>query len=750
MEEKPAENRGEAGAVPDWPRRVLLGAVTALIVARTLVPGDDPGRLQRGTGVAGLGLVFLWFLAATGWGIWRAWSREGAWRGSLIEVGLLVFVGISFYSANEPNRYGYPGWMISWEWVGVFTAFCLVRQLFRGEQENNGLLAALLATGVSLAAVGLLQSIASPPLAEKKLDPTVARILGVEDEAPAETPALRGPFARATTLAGFLLLLLPALGIAAAIHFRAVGPARRFGPIGLTLLGLAAVAVALVTIAHGNFSREPFRAILDSRLDAWATTSTIIREHPWWGVGPGNFSREYPAFLTSAAQQKITEPPSFPLEIAANYGLLGLAALLATIALFFGRTIPAMASGRRRKNAERRTPNAERQDQSAVASRSPRTAWEFYLGGMAGLTLGFMLRFDPTGGGSALAAEAVAALIRFVIWFGVFALCERLPWTNRARLAAASMGVAALLVFLLFNPGFGFPSLAVPLWAMAALALNATPSPTWRPRHWIGMVLPAPLLGVLCLLFLVAVFYPAASAAARVADAQRFYPTWREQVEPRWRKKLEEKSSPEEKLAAVRAADRNLKKFILDPLEHARELERGNAYHCTELAFWYAKEWQLQARLKEFENNKVQYLVRKRQGEVGQQAIGAAAGGYEAGTEAKGARELDPKGPEVWWALYAIRVRFAEESDKARVQAEQYRMAASNLLQLVERDPTDPRLRLLLAETLAKTRQKDDDAEATKQLHEALRLDAEAGDGPRGLSEVQRANLNMLLGNPGG
>ena len=137
---------------------------------------------------------------------------------------------------------------------------------------------------------------------------------------------------------------------------------------------------------------------------------------------------------------------------------------------------------------------------------------------MAGLTLGFMLRFDPAGGGHALAVEAVAALIRFVIWFGVFALLERVPWTNRARVAATSMGVAALLVYLLFNPGFGNPSLAVPLWVMAALALNATPSPVWPPRHWIGMILPAPLLGVLCLLFLAVVFYPVASAASSVNE----------------------------------------------------------------------------------------------------------------------------------------------------------------------------------------------------------------------------------------
>lgn len=771
---------------PELLRRVLLGFVTALLVARPLIPGEDPGRTQLGTGIAGLGLVGLWLVAAVGWAVWRAWSRAGAWRGSLVEVGLLALVGISFYSADQPGRYWFPGALISWEWVGVLAAFCLVRQLFRNENENDRLLVALLATGVALAVTGIIRGELDPHATEQ-LNGTVWQIFGTE--------TISEPALQSSASPGLLALLTPPLFLVAVVGLSTQIKRSRIDSLALCIgivilspllfkgLGIAAVAAAFplmgiavwlgdpasrnrtdyaiwiaiataaIALLFGLIYEQQFRQALNARLDAWAITSAIIREYPLLGVGPGNFGRVFPAFLTSAAQQKIAEPPGFLLEIAANYGLLGLAVLVTTIALFFWRVGPAlktktMASGARQPPE----PSANDSDisQGADAPRSPQTVrWEFYLGGMAGLTLAFMLRFDPAGGWRTLAVEGVLALIRFVVWFGAFALLAGVPWTNRARVAATSMGVAALLVYLLFNPGIGFPSLAVPVWAMAALALNATPSPILQPRHWIGLILPAPLLSVLCLLFLAMVFYPAASAASDVAEARKYYALWRDQVEPRWRQKMEAKGSAEEKLVEARRDDRILKQFILAPLERAREQERSNAALCTEMAYWYAKEWQLYAPLKEFENNNVQKDIRLRQRKAGEQAVAAAAGGYRPGSGAYGAQELDPKGPASWWVLYRIRTILAKESDKAQTQSEQYHYAAENLRQMVNLDPTEPRLRLLWAEALLKSRIKDDDAEAKKQLEEALRLDAEAGDGPRRLSEDERVKIATLLGTRG-
>ena len=246
------------------------------------------------------------------------------------------FSSASAFSVRTNRGYWYPGWLISWEWVGVFAAFCLVRQLFRNEAENDGLLAVLLATGVSLAATGLIQ-FAVPPVSPVPVDPTVAQIFDLENEATPQAFGLHGPYSTSAMFAGFLLLLVPGIWTAAVVCYRAAGNSWRSWQARLTTLGLFFLAAMLLLIGYELFSHESFSPILNSRLDAWATTSTLIREHPFLGVGPGNFSRVYPTFLTSAAQGKIAEPPSFLLESAANYGMIGLAAIVTTIALLFWR-----------------------------------------------------------------------------------------------------------------------------------------------------------------------------------------------------------------------------------------------------------------------------------------------------------------------------------------------------------------------------------------------------------------------------
>src|SRR5437870_6782812 len=66
-------------------RRLLLGLITALVVARPFVLGEDPGLLDPLSGTTGLALSVLWLTAGLGWAVWWAWSRREPWQGSLIE-----------------------------------------------------------------------------------------------------------------------------------------------------------------------------------------------------------------------------------------------------------------------------------------------------------------------------------------------------------------------------------------------------------------------------------------------------------------------------------------------------------------------------------------------------------------------------------------------------------------------------------------------------------------------------------------
>jgi len=91
---------------PEVFRRILLGATIALLTARMLAPGEDPGLLQVVSGSANLVFPLLWLLAAVGLTVWRVWSRRGDWRGGVVEMALLVAVGLAFVSAETNIRLG--------------------------------------------------------------------------------------------------------------------------------------------------------------------------------------------------------------------------------------------------------------------------------------------------------------------------------------------------------------------------------------------------------------------------------------------------------------------------------------------------------------------------------------------------------------------------------------------------------------------------------------------------------------------
>src|SRR5205823_5778207 len=110
-------------------RRLLLGLITALVVARPFVLGEDPGLLDPLSGTTGLALSVLWLTAGLGWAVWWAWSRREPWQGSLIEIALAGVVTLAFLSTAAAASYKHPAWLISWEWLILLVVFLLVRQL---------------------------------------------------------------------------------------------------------------------------------------------------------------------------------------------------------------------------------------------------------------------------------------------------------------------------------------------------------------------------------------------------------------------------------------------------------------------------------------------------------------------------------------------------------------------------------------------------------------------------------------------
>jgi hypothetical protein len=798
---------------PEILRSCTLVLVTALVVARPMLLGEDPGLLLQDSEPSGMVVTLLWLVAALGWAGWRAWSRETRWYGGLVEAALLVFVILTFYRAGATAAYKHPALLIAWEWAALLVAFFLVRQLVRTPREQQGLLAALLATGVSLSAYGVHQYFVTLPrtraqyLAEPtpRDRPEFIASLGLTPGVPlpaaypwaalamstqkepllplqkrlaqsgifldADDPLLENwarrlamdhvfsRYAHPNSFAGFLVLLLPAAagctyagwrsgrpgwqtalaggggallglalwlthsrgaflgllvgaGICAALYgrqlLRSHPRALTAGLVGLTVLVLMGYLMLRSETGAAALGKEPGTA--RARLDYWAATWKMIREHTWSGVGPGQFGRLYPRYMTPTASEQVSDPHNFILETWATTGLLGLAALLTALGAFFVR--------------------AQRVERGPRTEPEPRVllGWEFYVGGMAGLLLGFLLWTSGRTGDEIILEGVVWVVVAF-FWFGSFALFDGIAWTGPARTAALTAGVAALLLNLTVSGGISFPSVAQPLWIMAALVLATLPEParTWPGEGWLGRVAPVPLCLTLGLVYFSTCLYPVTAGhnlARRGLERSRLL----------W----QQTDVTEDKVVKDRP-DVFLIKQVLPYLERAAQEDPGNAQHHLQLAAWYGEVWKYRPTDLDLNKRAVMHAQRVHGLTENRQAPPG----------------LDPESKEGFLAEYRLRMLFADRqgpllSEDPKTQAglkawqnERYRAAARMLREVVRRDPTSVRYRYQLADVLFRLDPKSE--EGLRQARQARDLDAKATVPVRKLTDRQREQVRKWL-----
>jgi hypothetical protein len=769
-------------------RRLLLALMTALIVARPLVLGEDPGLLDRLSNAWSLLLSLLWFVAAVGWAVWRAWSGQTTWRGSGVEAGLFGVAALIWLSAVAAAHYKHPALLVASEWLVLLCAFCLVRQLARTPAEDRGLLAALLASAVSLSAFAVYQYTVEFPQIRRAYGSNLDALL----DAMAAKNIVANPqllqrrlfennvfatYSHPNSFAGFLALLLPpaiawtcsgrrASFFLAAAATLLIGLAlwlthSRGAILGSLLVGVAVLAaygrrflaahkIAFLTglaivaaiafflsrteLAVGGMAK--FWQSSAKRNDYWIATWNLIRDHPWLGVGPGNFGRLYPSYMLPRAFEKVKDPHNFILEMWSTAGLFAAITLMITFGVLFRQ---AWTTRRSLSSADAGEPPV------------PWTRWEFYLGGMLGLILGFVLRAMDQSPDEIL-LEGAYSFCRAIVWFAAFALFYSIPWFGPSRIVALLAGIAALLLNLLVSGGIGMPSVAQPLWIMAALTLNSlgpfAPSPDStfsprgnggegrvrpRPASWLLRMLPLPLLSGLGLAYVLLLFCPAVGCGDALAQARHYYADWphvrsildydkcyvaglfasgtAEPLHPLPMLALRPDELAKQASARVRFVNHYLLE-ILGPLEHAVVADPGNASAWLELAEWYAEQAKINS-----ESNFTKAIQCAEQ-----------------------ARLLDPDNKEPY--LFKGRLyRFLAERFKQHEKAD-YGRAAAAIRAAVQRDPTDARLRYQLAETLFLA---DLPVDGRYHAKIAQELDDQATQPERELTDVQRKQIRAWL-----
>jgi hypothetical protein len=775
-------------------RRTLLILVTGLIVARPIVLGEDPGLLADLSDPGHTALTLLWLVAGAGWAVWRLLAsraekgktkgreaeafgvgragsvsdRSGGGPGAaVVEAALAATVVVVFVSALAA-RYRHPARLIAWEWVGLFAAFFAVRRLAARPAEQQGLLAALLAAGVALAAHGVYQRAVEMPRMQREYPNRTALRAALErrNDPRASDPSyvealyrraqeehVYGAYAHPNSFAGFLALVLPGLAGAAVVYRRARAPAwRTVLTAGCALLGAAAlwlthsrgallallVVALLLAIALGWRFLRTHRALAAAGLAAvalaaygvyatglwnaafgkesgtaaqrlvyWRTTWRMIAGHPWLGVGPGNFGPAYTRLMDENALEEVSDPHNFALETWATSGVFALVALAVTLAAFFVAVIRGLRS-------EGGTENGE------WALR-----WEYYVGGMFGLLLGFVLRVSSSPPDEIM-TQAWAAGLRSVVWFAAFGLLEGVPWTARGRALVLTAGVAALLLNLGVSGGIAFPSVAGPLWVAAALALasanDAPQSAIRNPQSAIGRVLPLPVFAGLALAYLVYVMEPVSRAAAL-----------REEAEASGRAILDQVNKNPG--ATFKDPLGLYRKAVIGPLDEAVKADPDDARNEAVRAYWYGELYRLELL-------------------AGVSARQARPDADKAADAARQAQRLAPDSFIGYAAEYQVRTLFARLSEIATRNTkdkglatelegqarEQYHLAGQALDRFLPTDPTNPILRYQIAEALHRA---GDEAGARKFAAAALDLDGRLTRPTRRLTDPQRQELRQ-------
>lgn len=287
---------------------------------------------------------------------------------------------------------------------------------------------------------------------------------------------------------------------------------------GVALAG--GTAVVLAASRASPFSSMGFRWAY------WQNTSHLLREYFWTGVGGGNFGRFYLQYKPITSPEEVSDPHNFVVAVAAQWGIIGLAGLLA---MALGVALRLVRPGGRAHTETGEPASSAPAIDCAGASRSP-IPW------LATLALAiFALRVWSLWGHQTayvVYATAVPALVWMLTATALTIEGNRFAfWLNEPPATATGFilfsGLLAFLLHAMIDVTMSYPATITLAFTVLAMAL-ATKQPAEasvgsepRPRS----AAPWPVLAVCLAASLVAygawLWRPAAAAQENLEAARR-------------------------------------------------------------------------------------------------------------------------------------------------------------------------------------------------------------------------------------
>ena len=323
-------------------------------------------------------------------------------------------------------------------------------------------------------------------------------------------------FLVAASLFGLWVLLRPKL----AAHRKSA--LALFGSLALILV----LGIGYATISYGlEHGRLPGGNSMLVRWQYWHASAQMVADHPFTGVGPGNFAHNYPHYKPAAALESVADPHCFALSFLAQYGPLGLIGFLAMVFVpVYRSTLSVVQAG---SSATDRPPAQPRRLAMAMLA---------VTAGSMLLVRPFLIPMTSGGAGDLMVYEItvlyVAPVAAFLIGFLLLAApLGAKPTTHEDRdwtpittvLGCAIVGVLVhnLIDFALFEPGVwtGFWIVIACLIA-AGIQRRDCPAITLPSSPALRTVALFVVLGIVGLYYHYA-WRPAGAATSRLQKAQQ-------------------------------------------------------------------------------------------------------------------------------------------------------------------------------------------------------------------------------------
>ncbi len=254
--------------------------------------------------------------------------------------------------------------------------------------------------------------------------------------------------------------------------------------IFFSLVLLAGAGMGTAGVLYGlKHGRLPGGNSMLVRWQYWAATARMYADHPWTGVGPGNFSDYYAHYKPAAALESVSDPHSFLLSLLTQYGPLGLLAFLATVGVPLGRAL--RVSSRRIATDDTQTPPFKSLALGMLSA----------VGACLLVVRPFLMPPSELDNPDVLLYEIVtlylAPAAAFLIGFLLLSasLDDRRGWQTPGRYAALSAALACAMLAVLLHNLIDFALFEPGVWAtfwfllacLIAVHLQRAPSSTSNP-----------------------------------------------------------------------------------------------------------------------------------------------------------------------------------------------------------------------------------------------------------------------------